>query len=368
MERRTTWMRVVVVGFALAATLACRSSRPRPIRPGEPDPKAAAAATQRGDWRVAAERWWAVWISSPEGDLHACIEAAHALMEVGDAESAGNLLDQGLLKFPKDPDLLEWKGRSLEKLGFRRAAAEYFERTLAQEPNRSSALLGLGRVRVSLSLESSAVDPLRRFVAQTGGDAESYALLAIALRGSGDTSGAYQAWQRSFEMGQPRVEDLLSASSLALDPDVRNAHPDAPATSRRWLERALSMDPMCTRAHFQLGLLSHELGAYDDAVEHYRRAVETDPSCLMALTNLAILYSGAGKEAETREIVGRALQLEKDADRRRALDRLLDSFKKGALPGDEVKSDGPKPDSAKPDSAKPDSAKSKPENGSAEPQ
>lgn len=88
------------------------------------------------------------------------------------------------------------------------------------------------------------------------------------------------------------------------------------------------MDPQCTTAHFQLGVLSEETGAYDAAIAHYRRAVETDPSCLIALRNLAVLYSGRNEEPKTREMVQRALQLEQDADRRRALLRLLDPFTK----------------------------------------
>lgn len=333
MGMNTRWTGALLGGLALASVAACSTGRPSPVRPGEPDAKAAAAATQRGDWRAAAERWWAVWLASPEGDARACAEAAHALIELGDAESADNLLDQGLALFPKDANLFEWKSRSLEKLGFRRAAEEYQQRALELEPSRASALLGLGRLRVDLGLETSAVGPLRQFVTQTGGDMASYSLLARALRGSGDASGSYQAWRRAFELGQPKVEELLSASSLALDPDVRGAHPEAPATSRGWLERALTLDPMCTRAHFQLGLLSHELGAYEQATEHYRRAVETDPGCLMAITNLAILHSGAGDEVGTRNMVGRALELEKDADRRRALQRLLDPFEKPGTVG-----------------------------------
>lgn len=328
MASSTNWLRAALCGCVVVALVGCRTSRARPVRPGEPDAKAAAAATQRGDWRAAAERWWAVWLASPEGDAKACAEASRALLELGDAESAGNLLDDGLAKFPNDATLAELKSRSLEKLGFRRAAEEYIERALEIEPERSSALLALGRIRVDLGLETSAVQPLRKFVGQTGGDASSYALLARALRGSGDQSGSYQAWKHTFEIGKPTVEQLLSAASLALDPDVRSAHPDAPAVSRGWLERALDMDPMCTRAHFQLGLLSHELGAYESAIAHYRRAVETDPSCLMAITNLAILYAGASDEAGTRQMVERALALEKDEDRRRALQRLLDPFEK----------------------------------------
>lgn len=317
---------MAVGALALATVAGCRMSRPKPVQPGEPDAKLAAQATQQGQWKLAAERWWAVWISTPEGDPKACAEAARALLELGDAESAGNLLDQGIGRYPKETGLLELKSRSLSKLGFRRAAEEYLERALEIEPRRASALLAMGRVRMELGLETAAVAPLREYVAQTGGDAESYGLLARALRGAQDGSGAFQAWTRAFELAPPKVEDLLSAASLGLDPDVRAEHPEAPAKSRSWLEKALTMEPMCTQAHFQLGLLSHEDGAYDQAIEHYRRAVETDPGCLMALTNLAILYSGRGDEAETRKMVERALTLEKDNDRRRALQRLVDEL------------------------------------------
>ncbi len=319
-------MQLAVGALALAVVAGCRMSRPKTVRPGEPDAQLAAQATQQGNWKVAAERWWAVWISTPDGDPNACAEAARALLELGDAESAGNLLDQGIARHPNDANLLELKSRSLSKLGFRRAAEEYLERTLEIEPRRASALLAMGRVRMELGLETGAVAPLREYVTLTGGDAESYALLARALRGAQDGSGAYQAWIKAFELATPKVEDLLSAASLGLDSDVRAAHPEASATSRRWLEKALTMEPMCTQAHFQLGLLSYEDGAYDQAIEHYRRAVETDPGCLMAITNLAILYSGRGDEAETRKMVERALALEKDNDRRRKLQRLVDQL------------------------------------------
>jgi cytochrome c-type biogenesis protein CcmH/NrfG len=113
-----------------------------------------------------------------------------------------------------------------------------------------------------------------------------------------------------------------------LDANVRRAHPDATAVCHGWLEKAIAFDPQCSSAHFQLGLLSEETGAFDAAIAHYRRAAELDPSCLHALTNLAILYSSRGDEPKTREMVQRALQFEVDPDRRRALLHLLDPFEK----------------------------------------
>jgi tetratricopeptide (TPR) repeat protein len=88
--------------------------------------------------------------------------------------------------------------------------------------------------------------------------------------------------------------------------------------------RAIDSDPNCTSAHFQLGVLSEDSGAYDAAIDHYRTAVATDPSCLVALTNLAILYSGRGDIARTQEMVDMALPLERDEARRKALLKLLE--------------------------------------------
>jgi tetratricopeptide (TPR) repeat protein len=183
-------------------------------------------------------------------------------------------------------------------------------------------------VRLELGMCSAAVTPLQELTRVRGGDYESYSMLARAYKGSGDPCGSFVSWKRAFEYSTSIVEDLLAASALSLDAEVRRMHPDALVTARGWLEKAITLDPQCTKGHFQLGVLAEETNAYEAAIEHYRRAAETDPACLMALTNLAILYSGHGDEAGTREMVKRALQLEQDADRRKALLKLLEPFDK----------------------------------------
>jgi tetratricopeptide (TPR) repeat protein len=81
-------------------------------------------------------------------------------------------------------------------------------------------------------------------------------------------------------------------------------------------------------------VLAEEMGKKDEAIEHYRRAVEVDPGCLMSLTNLAILYSSAGDEKEAREMVSRALALEQDGNRRKALQKLLEPFERKSKAGE----------------------------------
>ncbi len=306
----------------------CRSTRSGPSRSASPDPEAAAAASGRGDWRDAADRWYAVYLADHGATARPIVETARALLMNKDAESANNMVNIGLRDHPDDPDLLEMKADILVAMHFRRPAETYYERVLQIDPKRAHALLGLGRVRLELGMSSTAVEPLQELARVRGGDYESFSMLARAMKGSGDASGAFAAWKQAFAHSMSIVEDLLAASALSLDAEVRRTHPDALTTARAWLEHAITLDPQSTKGHFQLGLLAEETKDYTSAIEHYRRAIETDPASLMALTNLAVLYSGRGDEAGTREMVRRALTLEQDADRRKALLKLLEPFEK----------------------------------------
>jgi len=288
----------------------------------------AEAATVARDWRAAAERWYAIFMSDPARPADACARSSRAFLELKDADSASHLLDLGLAEHDDDPDLLEMKGEALVALGFRRAAEDCFERTLEVDPKRVSALVHLGKLRIDLGLESAAVKPLRRAVGISGGDFATWRLLAKAERGSGNPGGAYDAWTRALSMEPGSVEDLLEAATLLTDESFRKAHPEAADKVSGWLVQTIDRDPQCARAHFQLGVLAEQMGKNEEAILRYRRAVEIDPSSLMALTNLAILYSIAGEENGAREMVARALALEKDGGRRKALQRLLEPFDK----------------------------------------
>jgi tetratricopeptide (TPR) repeat protein len=291
----------------------------------EPNPREAAeSAMEMGNWALAAERWYALFLQDRNA-VEPCAMTARSLLHTKDADSASHVLDIGLAKHPDDPDLCELKGDALVELGFRRPAEEYYLRALKADANRVSVLLSLASLRMDLGWETAAIAPLEQAVAIKGGDAASWYMLARARRAAANSCGAFEAYAKSLALQEGSVDDLVSAATLPINDALRRAHPEAPQTMLSWLERAAARDPQCTKAHFMMGVLSEELGKKDDAIAHYRRSVETDPGCLMSLRNLAVLYASLGDEANTREIVGRALQLEKDQDRRHGLQRLLDT-------------------------------------------
>lgn len=317
--------RLCALVVLLVCVAACGSTKKKGPRVVQTDEAAAVAATARADWRQAADRWYSIHVAEGGVRVEPAYEAARALYELGDLESSGNLADLTLQRFPEHAPLLTLKARILIASNFRRAAEDHLVRSLKVRPEDRETLLMLGRLRVDLGLEGAAVEPLETYARLTGGGSyESQTLLARAYDGSGAREAAFLAWRRAFSIGQPTVPDLLAAAGACTDRDVREAQPEARELCRQWLARAIESDPNCTSAHFQLGVLSEDDGAYESAIEHYLAAVRTDPSCLVALTNLAILYSGRGDLEKARAMVQQALLLERDEARRRALMKLVE--------------------------------------------
>lgn len=311
---------MTLLAGSLLALGACRGPI---LRAGHVDASAAEQATRSGDWELAADLWYRIYLAQGGSEVRAYYETARALLHTGDRDSACALLDQGLVVFPDHPDLLELRARVLAESGFRRAAEEALSRVVAQQPARVSALGALARIRMQLGLERRAIEPLQRILHITGGDAETYHLLADALRISQRPVEAFDAYVAALERGADSHTLLLQAAELAIEPEVRRARPAALGKAGSWLDQVAGEDPQSAAAHFVRALLCEALGREEDALRCYRRAVELDLTHLDALTNLALLYARRGDVESTREMVGRALAIETRPGRRTALGALV---------------------------------------------
>ncbi|MBI2071639.1 MAG: tetratricopeptide repeat protein [Gemmatimonadetes bacterium] len=83
-----------------------------------------------------------------------------------------------------------------------------------------------------------------------------------------------------------RVEETLSADEwYALGFDLEVTSPDEARDAYR---RALELDPHHAGAHINLGRLLHEAGRLEDALGHYRLALQANPDDSTAAFDLAI--------------------------------------------------------------------------------
>ena len=313
----------------LLVVLSSCLSQPRAVKvPRVKNPRPAAVqASLAGEWVPAAHYWREVFELSKGTDLRACLESAQAMSNLKDYEGASNILQLGLDEYPNNPDLLACKGDALVALGFRRSAEACYERCLEVSPNRIPVLCALGHLRLTLDRETAAVGPLQRALDLGCDKLSTRERLATAYRDSGRPAHAWVLYVSRMNLDPPASPEFVTeAACLALDPALLATHPDATAVALVWLECCLLLNPNHTEAHFQHGVLSEAIGNSLDAIDSYRRAIETQPSFLPALTNLALLFAELQHEGPCREMVARAVELESDHDRRIALWDLLGRF------------------------------------------
>jgi tetratricopeptide (TPR) repeat protein len=317
-----------MIAFALASALcACRSTSARGASRwlGErgATPEKAQAAVRAGDHERAAALWYELFLRGGDGADQACAEAARAMCRFRDYESARGVVEQGLALHPAHPELLELDGNLLIQLGFSRAAETRFERALEVEPGRPSALLALGRLRVEIGMERAAIAPLKQRLEAGHDDADTWILLARALRAVGETDPAFEAYAQAFARGAADPTALVCAASLYIDERAKRRDPHSQDLAADWLTAAVDADPQCTPAHFYLGVVAEDRGEEERAIESYRRAIETDANFLPALTHLAEIHARRGERDAAAPIVARALAIERDPARREALKSLL---------------------------------------------
>jgi len=287
----------------------------------EANERLAAAASRRGDWAAAADLWHRVYLADGLDNSRACLETSRALAELGDPGSAEALLRDGLRRFPESAALHELHGRVLEETGWRRAAEAAYGRALELQPGLVNSLAGLGRVRLQLGLETSAVPPLSRLV-ELEPSPESLRLLTQAARSAGDHVVAYDAYLHLFDLTHGSLWELVDAGSLGLRPGLREVRRACGPVCEAWLSRAVEMDPQCTRAHILLGRHRALAGEDDEAAAYLQRARETDPASLEAIFELAEVELRRGGRDAVSELLDQASALVQDEASRARLEAL----------------------------------------------
>lgn len=306
-----------------ALTLCGCSSLSSP-EPTSDDWLRAEVASRSGEWDRAADLWNRIRLESYDRTVRPHLETAEALTRLDQEDEALALLRRAAELFPAEAEVPLAQGLLLERMGFRRAAELDLVAATELDPIDAEAHLALGRVRQALDQPRSARISLRRAAGLGADGAEVHRLLARIERALGLVTDAHASYGRAIERerdarGLPTADLLVEAASLHTDRsgDLR----DCPllAEALAWTELASEIDPQCARCSFVRAGLLERGGEVEAAIQAYRRAVEIDNLHLGAITNLALLHSKRGEQAAARAMVDRAVALEGDSRRRRAL-------------------------------------------------
>ena len=210
------------------------------------------------------------------------------------------------------------------------SALERARRVVAERPAMSLALQHLAFIERETGDLVGAIATLKRALAANPEDVDGAALLGGYLNEAGHPKEAAALLQVFAERAEPDIDILLAhGAALAQDGRTREAiatferalqidpssaaakanlgtvfllvrdYPRAQATMRD----ALALDPDVSRAHNALGVIAAETGRADEAIEHWKRAVELNPKEWDTLFNLAKLLRQRGRRAEAEPYV-----------------------------------------------------------------
>ncbi len=219
---------------------------------------------------------------------------------------------------------------TLYQSGDLKGALSLVRRVLAERPGMSLALQHLAFLEREAGDLTGAIATLKKALAASPEDVDIAALLGAYLNESGRSKESASLLQVFAERREPDIEVLLAQGAalaqsgrggqavatferaLAIDPTnaaakanlgtaylVVRDYPKAEGA----LREALALDPDVSRAHNALGVIAAETGRADEAIEHWKRAVELNPREWDTVFNLARLLRQRGRLAEAEPYV-----------------------------------------------------------------
>ena len=215
------------------------------------------------------------------GNVQAAGDAGNALFMSGRAEEALGCYRRVIELHPSSADAHNNLGLCLASLGRREEAVANYEKALALEPRHAEALdnlatawreLGERRRAEALHRRALEIDPRR---------ARSHHGIGSAQLERGRLDDAAASFRRALDLEPAHV-----AAHLGLAAALRQQRRVVEAQSI--CERALALAPRSAETLWLLGELRSDLGAFSDAQELYRQAIEIDPGFPSAFSSMAL--------------------------------------------------------------------------------
>ena len=192
---------------------------------------------------------------------------------------------------------------------------EYFEEAIKIDPSYAAAHAGLARayysprenfVQLPQESQQKIESALLRAVELDGNLAEAHALLGAIRQDQGDWPAAEKELKRAIALNTSAWGvHWFYARYLAAT--ARND--EAVAEAKRWLEN----DPLSPIAVASVGFMSLNARQYDQAIELFRKAVETEPEHASYHTNLARAYVQKGMYEEAIAEFRKAMAIDSSA-------------------------------------------------------
>jgi tetratricopeptide (TPR) repeat protein len=185
--------------------------------------------------------------------------------------------------------LVRWGDLFFERYNNAEAAKLYQEALEADEKN-ARALLGLARV-ASDGFESKAVELAEKAIGIDAKLVEARELLASLALEDANPAKAVEEADRAIAMSASALDAMAVRAAVEVLAD---------RTAESWINRIYSVNPRYGQAH---ELIGHHLmlnRRYEEAIAHFKKAIELNPALDSARSQLGVNLMRIGKEEEAR--------------------------------------------------------------------
>jgi len=186
-----------------------------------------------------------------------------------------------------------------------KAALEYFDKALAVRADYVSALVGRGETLLALRREADAIAAFERALAANPGLDDVRRRVEVFR---------FQSLERDLAAARQAAQAGRSEEAVQLYRAAITASPESPFLYR------------------ELGLVEARRGENDAALDHFRRAVQLDPSDAASIGSIAGIVEARGDLAEAMRLYDEALAIESSADLTRRRAALRERIELAALP------------------------------------
>ena len=185
-------------------------------------------------------------------------------------------------------------------------ALEAYRHAAQQQPGDPAYRRSVATALRRLQRIDEAEAQLRSLIAESGGDAATYAELGEVYADAGRCAEAIESYARAVAL---RSDDPSLYARLG---QLRHSAGDLPG-ARAALQRAVELDPSNAGLHDELGQIFEACGETGNALAAYRAAVSLDPQCDAYHRRLGALLRDCGDDDGAAAALRTALELRPDS-------------------------------------------------------
>ena len=231
-------------------------------------------------------------------------------------DKAKECYDKSLKKDSKD--VIEWygKGHALTQLEEYEEAIKCFDKAIEINPNLADAWLARGLVLTQLKKDDDAIEQFNKAIELNPEAIDAWNQKGKSLYYLGRYEEAIECHDKTLKIKESEDAYFFRGQSKCALRDYTGALEDFNKVSDKFAFR----DEKAT----SIGHCYYGLGSYEDAENHYREAIKSNPKLARAYFDLAILYTNENKYDRAKKQLETCLGIDRNFSEARSAIKRLD--------------------------------------------